>query len=121
MIFVTLWCIVNTRFHFTEGIRPPPNTETIQGTKSHESAENLEKEQFEFVPMSQEELADITQDIEFARENIHTRLLIPTSLGPQKIAVLIHGRADKIMRNDQTLIVQEDKFPSNIQKYQVAL
>lgn len=112
------YCEHKIPFHI-EGVRPPPSAETIQGTISHQSEERLEKEQFEFVPISQEDLADITQDIEFARENIHTRLLIPINLGPQKTAVLIHGRADKIMRNDQILIVQEDKFPTNLQKYLV--
>ena len=112
------YCEHKIPFHI-EGIRPPPSAETIQGTMSHASEEKLEKEQFEFVPISQEDLADITQDIEFARENINTRLLIPIDLGPQQTAVLIHGRADKIMRNAKTLIVQEDKFPANLQKYLV--
>lgn len=111
------YCEHKIPFHI-KGILPPPSVETIQGAMSHRSEEMLEKEQFEFAPISQEDLADITKNIEFARENVHTRLLVPTSLGPNKTAVLIHGRADKIMRSNQTLMVQEDKFPSNLQKYQ---
>lgn len=111
------YCEHKIPFHI-EGIKPPPSIETIQGSAAHESEEVLEKEQFEFVPITPEELGDLTKNIEFAREDIHTRLLAPIKIGAQKTAVLIYGRADKIMRNNQTLIVQDDKFPANLKKYQ---
>lgn len=110
------YCEHKIPFHI-EGIKPAPSLETIQGSKAHETEEQIEKEQFEFVPITPEELSDMTRNIEFAREDIFTRLLAPVRLGPEKIAVLIHGRADKIMRNDKTLIVQDDKFPTNLKKY----
>jgi hypothetical protein len=61
--------------HFLRGIKPPQTNITIEGTKSHEKEAEYEKEHFKFVPVSQEELANLKKDIEFAREAIYTRFL----------------------------------------------
>jgi hypothetical protein len=103
--------------HYLKGIRPPQTTITIDETKAHEQQEQYEKEHFEFVPISKEELADSTRDVEFAYESIYTRLLTPLAFGEDKILMLIFGRADKVYRNNETLIVEESKFPSNREKY----
>jgi hypothetical protein len=60
----------------------------------------------------------MNRDIELARENIFTRLLMPTKIGQQQVLILLFGRADKIFLHKQTLIVQDDKFPTNLQKYE---
>lgn len=103
--------------HFLKGIKPPQTQITIEGTKAHEAEELYEKEHFEFVPITQEELDDITTDIEFAREDIYTRFLTELDYGNKNVALLIFGRADKILRSEGTLIVEDTKFPYNIQRY----
>lgn len=110
------YCEHKIIFHL-EGIKAPPSLETIQGTTAHKDEEEYEKENFVFVPLSTEELADMTRDVEFPRENIFTRFLYPMKIGNSKIFLLIHGRADKIFRNNQTLVVQDDKFPTKLEKY----
>jgi len=70
---------------FLKGIKPPQTQITIEGTKAHEAEEEYEKEHFEFVPITQEELDDITTDIEFARENIYTRFLTELEYGNKKL------------------------------------
>lgn len=103
--------------HFLKGIKPPQTKITIDGTKSHEKEVEYEKEHFEFVPISQEELTDIKKDIEFAREDIYTRFLTEMKYENKKLLMLIVGRADKISRSKGTLIVEDTKYPHNIQKY----
>ena len=103
--------------HFLEGRKPPQTQITIEGTKAHEEEEKFEKEHFEFVPISPDELADINRDIEFAREDIYTRFLTELEYGNKKVGMLIFGRADKVLRSKGTLIVEDTKFPYNIQRY----
>ena len=103
--------------HFLKGIKPPQTEITIEGTKAHEKEEEYEKEHFEFVPISQEESADISKDMEFAREDIYTRFLTEMKYGNKKLLILIIGRADKVSRSKGTLIVEDTKYPNNIQKY----
>jgi hypothetical protein len=79
--------------------------------------EQFEREHFEFVPISKEELADITKDVEYPYESIYTRLFVPLTFNDEKLAVLIFGRADKVYRSKETLIVEDTKFPWNKEKY----
>jgi|WetSurMetagenome_2_1015567.scaffolds.fasta_scaffold22002_2 hypothetical protein len=101
-----------------KGIKPPPTEATIEGAKAHQRQEQLEKEHFEMVPITSEELADIEKDVEFAYESINTRLNVPLSFPHYpKADMLIFGRADKVYRSQGTLIVEESKFPFNPNKY----
>ncbi len=101
-----------------KGIKPPPTEATIEGAKAHQRQEQFEKEHFEMVPVTSEELADLKRDVEFAYESINTRLIVPLSLsGYPRADMLIFGRADKVYRSQGTLIVEESKFPLNPSKY----
>ena len=111
------YCEHKIPFHM-EGIKAPPSPETIRGTNAHKQEEEFEKEHFKFVPITHTELADMNRDIELARENIFTRLLVPTKIGQLRVLVLLFGRADKIFRHRQTLVVQDDKFATNLKKYE---
>lgn len=102
---------------YIEGIKAPPSIETLQGTVSHEQEEEYEKEHFEFVPITEEELKDTTKAVEFARETIFTRCLIPFQINEQNVQVILNGRSDKIFRKEETLVVQDDKFPMSLEKY----
>jgi hypothetical protein len=57
-----------------KGIKPPPTEATIEGTKAHQRQEQFEKEHFELVPVTSEELMDLKKDVEFAYESINTKI-----------------------------------------------
>ena len=103
--------------HYLKGIKPPQTQITIDGTKSHEKEEVYEKEHFTFEPITEEGLKDLTKDIEFAREGLFTRFQRELSFGNEKLSLLLYGRADKIMRNKGTLIVEDSKYPASKGKY----
>jgi hypothetical protein len=101
-----------------QGIKPPPTEATIQGSKAHEKQEQYEKEHFDLVPITSEELADIQKDVEFAYEAVNTRLIVPLTFpNYAKSSMHIFGRADKVYRSHGTLIVEESKFPFDVTKY----
>ena len=62
-------------------------------------------------------MKDLTKDIEFAREGLFTRFQRELSFGNEKLSLLLYGRADKIMRNKGTLIVEDSKYPASKGKY----
>lgn len=103
---------------FMEGVKGIPSLAVIQGSVMHEAAEEKEKEQFVFEPISTTELADMKRNVEFAREDIFTRLMLPIKTEGKPILVILFGRADKIYRINETLVVQEDKFPNSLEKYE---
>jgi len=103
--------------HFLKGIKAPDTEITIEGTKSHEEDAEYEKEHFEFVPLSQEELEDTNKDIEFPFEATYTRLLTEIKLGNENLPMLIFGQADKVGRSKGQLIVEESKYPDKVEKY----
>jgi hypothetical protein len=101
-----------------KGIKPPSTEATVEGAKAHQRQEQFEKEHFEMIPVTDDELADLKKDVEFAFESINTRLTVPLSFHKfHKANMLIFGRADKIYRSQGTLIVEEFKFPLNPAKY----
>ncbi len=110
------YCEHQIPFHI-EGTRPPPSAETVQGAMAHDAEEEYEKENFEFVPLTQDELDDVSADVEFPRENIITRFLFPVRMDTTETDLIIYGRADKVFRSSGTLYVQDDKFPTNPVKY----
>ena len=103
--------------HFLKGMKPPQTQVTIEGTKSHEKEVEYEREQFKFVPLTQQELEDITKNMEFPREGIYTRFLTKIDYGDKKLSVLIVGKADKIARSNEMLIVEELKNTRDREKY----
>ena len=93
-----------------QGIRPKPSQALIQGTKAHVAEEKYEQVHAKLEPVTIEEIEDQTADIEFARENVYSTLSIPFEFPKVNALVTLSGRIDKIMRVDETLIVQDDKF-----------
>ncbi len=102
--------------HYLKGIKPPETQITIDGIKSHEKEEIYEKEHFKFEPVTPEALGDLNKDIEFAREGLFTRFLRELLFGDERVSLLLYGRADKVMRNNRTLIVEDSKFPASKNK-----
>ncbi len=100
-----------------KGVRPRPSQALILGTKAHHAEEKHEQEHVELEPVSVEQIQDKEEDIEFARENIYSTLNIPFKFPTEKVLVTLSGRIDKILRVDQTLVVQDDKFTGRPQTY----
>ncbi|MBC8251687.1 MAG: PD-(D/E)XK nuclease family protein [Candidatus Nitrosopelagicus sp.] len=100
-----------------EGVRPKPSQSLLMGSAAHDAEEKYEKEHVEFEPVTKQELKDEKKNIEFAREDIHTTLIIPFNFSKEKVLVSLSGRTDKIMRVDGTLVVQDDKFVARPETY----
>ena len=104
-----------------QGVKPKPSQSLILGTKAHIAEEKYEQEHVELEPISIEEIKDEQKDIEFARENIRSILIIPFEFPSENVLVSLSGRIDKILRVDGTLIVQDDKFTGKPQTYDLKM
>jgi len=100
-----------------QGVKPKPSQSLILGTKAHHAEEKYEQEHVELEPVSVQQIEDKQEDIEFARENIYSTLTIPFEFPSENVLVSLSGRIDKILRIDETLIVQDDKFSGRPQIY----
>ncbi len=100
-----------------QGVRPKPTQSLIQGTKAHHAEEKYEAEHVELEPVSTEQIEDKHEDIEFARENIYSTLIMPFEFPSENVLLTLSGRIDKILRIDETLVVQDDKFAGRPQVY----
>ena len=100
-----------------KGVKPKPSKSLMMGSAAHDAEEKYEEEHVVFEPITIQEIKDEKKDIEFARENIHTTLTIPFTFPKEKALVMLSGRIDKIMRVDETLIIQDDKFVANPHAY----
>ena len=102
---------------YIEGVKPKPSQSLILGTKAHKEEEKYEQEHVELEPISVEQIEDKQENIEFARENIYSTLNIPFEFPSENVLVTLSGRVDKILRIDETLVVQDDKFAGRPQIY----
>ena len=100
-----------------KGVRPKPSQALIQGTKAHHAEEKYEQEHVELEPVSVEQIEDKEEDVEFARENIYSTLIMPFEFPTENVLLTLSGRIDKILRIDETLVVQDDKFAGKPQSY----
>ena len=101
-----------------KGVKAPPSQATIAGTLSHTKSQIYEKEHTELVPVTREHIQDEIENIEFAREVIFTKLTLPVKISDKQVLLSLSGRIDKVKRQEQTLIVQDDKFVSNPARYE---
>ncbi|HJW19287.1 MAG TPA: hypothetical protein VJ571_01860, partial [Candidatus Nitrosotalea sp.] len=101
---------------FIEGVR----AETVQmvlGTEHHEQAERIEKETTVQVPLTKTRLEDKKTDLNFMREDIQTLFTRQFDFREGKAKLVLFGRADKVIRQNQTLIVSDDKHATNPRRY----
>ncbi|MCV0409376.1 PD-(D/E)XK nuclease family protein [Nitrosopumilus sp.] len=102
---------------YIQGVKPKPSASLILGTKAHHEEEKYEQELAELEPVSFEQIEDKQKNIEFARENIYSSLSIPFEFPSENVLVSLSGRIDKILRIDETLVIQDDKFTGRPQTY----
>ncbi len=100
-----------------KGVKPVPSPSLIQGTKAHNAEQKYEEKHVELEPVSVEQIEDKEEDVEFARENIHSTLSMPFEFPSENVLLTLSGRIDKILRVDKTLVVQDDKFTVKPQNY----
>ena len=93
-----------------KGIKPRPSKSLVLGTKAHHAEEKYEQEHVDLEPVSVEQIEDKAEDVEFARENIYSTLMLPFEFPSGNVLLTLSGRIDKILRVDETLVVQDDKF-----------
>ena len=101
------------------GIKPPTHVESeirkAVGAIFHAKEEKKDKEKVK--PITKEELSvalpDKQKSIEFTREHIFSKLSYSISKDNKDIQLILTGRPDKLLRKDEFLIVEEDKFPKN--------
>lgn len=104
---------------YLEGIKPPKHEESetrkAVGSIFHAKEEKKDKEKVK--PLTKEELCQALPDrqtnVEFTREHIFSKLIYSMSKDNKNIQLIITGRPDKLLRKDEFLIVEEDKFPKN--------
>ncbi len=101
---------------FIEGVRVETAQMTL-GTEHHEEAERIEKETTIQVPLTKTRLEDKKTDLNFMREDIQTLFVKDFDFREGHARLVLFGRADKVIREDQTLIVSDDKHASNPRRY----
>lgn len=102
---------------YLKGQKARPSQSTIQGSKTHKNLEIVEKRDVRLEAVTEEILADHEQDIEYYREDIFTRMLEPMIIDDQKVTLMLLGRADKVLRDSGTLIVEDEKTAYNPKSY----
>ena len=126
-IFCMGYCEYKIPF-YVRGIKPPEHIESdmrkAEGKIGHEKEEKIEIEKIEnglIKKITKEELftrlPDINSDLEFTREDVTTKLYYQAKVDAKKIELQLTGRADKILRRNGCLIIQEDKFPKKPSDY----
>lgn len=116
--FCMTYCEHKIPFYLGD-IKPPTHVESeirkAVGAIFHAKEEKKDKEKVK--PITKEELSvalpDKQKSIEFTREHIFSKLSHSISKDNKDIQLILTGRPDKLLRKDEFLIVEEDKFPKN--------
>lgn len=104
---------------YKEGIIPPRHEESeirkAVGAIFHAKEEKKDKAKIK--PITKEELSIVLpnkqNNVEFVREHIFSKLSYSINKDNNDIRLILTGRPDKLLRKDEFLIVEEDKFPKN--------
>ncbi len=87
------------------------------GSEFHDDLEKIERASVVAVPLTVEKLLDTKSDLDFIREDVTTVFEheFPFSSGKAKLSLF--GRADKVFRQDEVLVVSDDKHTANPGRY----
>lgn len=116
--FCMTYCEHKIPFYLGD-IKPPVHVESeirkSIGSIFHAKEEKKDKEKVK--PITKEELSialpDKQKSIEFTREHVFSKLSYSMSKYNKDMQLILTGRPDKLLRKDEFLIVEEDKFPKN--------
>lgn len=81
------------------------------GSEHHEELERIERETIVPVPLTKESLEDKKTDLSFMREDVNTVFVHNFSDG--KARLTLFGRADKVFRENEVLVISDDKHTAN--------
>lgn len=126
-IFCMGYCEHKIPFYI-KGVKVPEHIESEkrknEGKVAHEKEEKIEIQKIEkglIKQTTKEEmftlLPNIEKNIEFTREDVTTKLYYKAKVDDKDVKLSLSGRADKILRVDGNLIIQEDKFPLSPNDY----
>ena len=116
--FCMTYCEHKIPFYLGD-IKPPTHVESeirkSIGSIFHAKEEKKDKEKVKLVTKEELSLAlpDKQKSIEFMREHVFSKLSYSMSKDNKDIQLILTGRPDKLLRKDEFLIVEEDKFPKN--------
>jgi CRISPR/Cas system-associated exonuclease Cas4 (RecB family) len=99
-----------------EGVKVKTVQMTI-GSEHHEDLERIEHATMIPVPLTPENLENKKADLSFMREDVNTVFMHEFDFPSGKARVTLFGRADKIFREDEVLIVSDDKHTANPSRY----
>lgn len=97
---------------FIEGISVKTE-EMLVGAEHHEDAERVERETAVTVPLTKTKLGDKKTDLNFMREDISTSFTHEFDFPNGKARLTLFGRADKVIRQKETLMIYDDKNTSS--------
>jgi hypothetical protein len=95
-----------------EGVKVK-TAEMIIGSVHHEDLERMERETVVPVPLTREKLQDKKADLSFMREDVNTVFTHEFDLPSGPSRVTLFGRADKVYRENEVLIISDDKHTAN--------
>lgn len=101
---------------FKEGISIK-TAEMIVGTEHHEEAERMERDTAVTVPLTKTKLENKKDDLNFMREDIRTTFMHEFDFPSGKAKLVLFGRADKVFRQNETLIISDDKHTAKPERY----
>src|SRR5687767_10529012 len=87
------------------------------GGQHHEEAEKIERATAITVPLTENKLKDRKADLSFVREDIRTLFKQELYLAKGNAILSLHGRADKVIRKQGTLIISDDKHTGHPQRH----
>ncbi|MGB9002736.1 MAG: hypothetical protein WCC52_02905 [Nitrosotalea sp.] len=97
---------------FKEGVSVK-TTEMVVGSVYHEELERIERETVTPIPLTRQKLEDKKEDLSFMREDVNTAFMREFDLPNGKARLTLFGRADKVLRENEVLIVSDDKHTAN--------
>lgn len=97
---------------FKEGLSVKTE-EMVVGSVYHEELEKIERETVTPVPLTRQRLEDKKEDLNFMREDVHTAFVREFDFPNGRAKLTLFGRADKVLREKEVLIVSDDKHTAN--------
>lgn len=97
---------------FIEGISIKTMEMSI-GSEHHDELERIERETAITIPLTKKKLENKKADLNFIREDIHTAFMHEFDFPKGKARLTLFGRADKVFRQKEVLIVSDDKHTAN--------
>ena len=104
---------------FIQGVKAKKSEAMMIGTQHHEESEKLDRETAITVPLTKTKLENKKEDLNFVREDIQTKFVYDFELPKGDAKLTLFGRADKVFRKKEMLIISDDKNTSRPERHDV--